>query len=566
MILPPPALRLLARRKLRGAFRKQVRRLRSPSGAIFAAVGFVVLGAWLASIVASALVGEPSSTDPELLRYKARFWGLLLLVLSLSGSLNHRGLYLPKEEIEPLFSAPVSRSDLVRYRLFVHLGRSAFASLFLGLLVLVRTPNPLFGFVGVFLGVQTLGVVGQAAAISSGAIERRFFDRVAKGPALFLVYGLLLFGLLLFLADLLGKSDGGELGGLMAGLDLGQLAQHPVVARLSWPFEPWAQVIAAESLGAFLAWSALCVALWVLAVELTARLPVDFRELSLETSASVAERIRRHRRSGGGASASSVSRAAAGWRVPWLFGRGPLGALAWRKSVSIVRKARGTFFISIFVLGFLTLLATVLFDGETGPEVLGGSVLIATLGTVYLCGGLRFDFREDLDRMESIKTWPVPPARIFAACLLPQVALVAVLLSAAILARAGFTGSFHPGLLGVLGGLPLLVMAWVAIDNVVFLLAPVRFAPGQEGTLQNAGRAMVLMFLRALFLFVVGIPLALVWMLLRYALEDLVQLDVAQAAGLATAAAALLLALVDGGLIWLGGRALRRFDVARDRG
>ena len=35
--------------------------------------------------------------------------------------------------------------------------------------------------------------------------------------------------------------------------------------------------------------------------------------------------------------------------MPWLFGRGPFGALAWRKLVSILRKARGGRMVSVSV-------------------------------------------------------------------------------------------------------------------------------------------------------------------------------------------------------------------------
>ena len=47
-----------------------------------------------------------------------------------------------------------------------------------------------------------------------------------------------------------------------------------------------------------------------------------------------------------------------------------------------------------------------------------------SVGTLYLCAGLRFDFREDLDAMESLKAWPVRPWRVFLATLLPEVVLV----------------------------------------------------------------------------------------------------------------------------------------------
>ncbi len=563
MILPPPALRLLARRKLRGVVRKQLRRVRTPAGAAFAILGGLVLLLWLGSIVFGFAVGSRDVADPDDARTLVRVGGLFLAVLSLTGALNYRGLYVPREEIEPLFSAPVSRADLVRYRLYVNMGRSLFATLIFGLLVLGRVPSPLYGFLGVFLALQTLGVVGQCAAILAGRAEKRLVERFRGLPTLLLVVLAIGGGCAILIPTLVdGIGDGPP-----AWLDSGRehLADSPLVAALTLPIEPWARAITAATLAEFAPWGVFCFALWILAFEGTARLPIDFRELSLETSASVAERIRRARRSGGGASASRISRRAAGWRVPWLFGRGPMGALAWRKTVSIVRKARGTLTVSILVLAFLTMFSTVLLDGAARRDVLAGATVIALVGTIYLSAGLRFDFREDLDAMERIRTWPLPPRRVFLGMLVPQVCLVTLLLEVAVLLRCLLSGSFPPGVLLIVLALPLVAFAWIAIDNALFLLVPVRFVPGQEGTLQNAGRALVMMFVRLLFLVVVGGPAATAGVLAYVGVEDGLGAGEAAAGMAAALAVSAVLLLADLGLVFLGGLALGRFDVARDR-
>jgi hypothetical protein len=99
----------------------------------------------------------------------------------------------------------------------------------------------------------------------------------------------------------------------------------------------------------------------------------------------------------------------------------------------------------------------------------------------------------------------------------------------------------------------------------VFLFAPVRFVPGQEGLLQNAGRGIVLMLLRAVLLaltmVLAGGP---AWGVHQGALH--LGLEPRSALGAALAAFFLGLLLVDVALVGLGGVVLRRFDVARDRG
>lgn len=564
-----PALRLLARRKFRGGLRRQWRRLRTPSGALFLILGLATFGLWFVALTAGGLVA-PQASDPGDLRVPVRLGGLLLVVIAITGSLNHRGLYLPKEEIERLFGAPIKRADLVRYRLLVNTGRAIFAGLIFGAALGVRMPSPLFAFLGVFVAMQTLPVVGQACAILAGTLEKRWAERFTSWPARVVMVGSVLIGCALFVVLVVGRGVREVvalewLADLVPG-DLPSLWENPIVVAVTLPLAPWANAITASSWSEFGPWFLLCVFLWAFFFEGTARLPVDFRELSLETSASVAERLRRHRRVGGGASAGKVWKAAAGLRVPWLFGRGPAGALAWRKGVAIVRKARGTLWVSSLVLVFLTLFATNMGAEMEETGSLGGAVFLAVLGCIYLCAGLRFDFRDDLDRMEIIKSWPVAPTKLFIAMLLPEVVLVSVLLTTGVLAQGLLLGDLQPATGGVVAMVPAFVLLWVALDNAVFLFAPVRFVPGQDGALHNAGRAAVMMVLRGLLLGVVGGLIVLSVMALAWLLGRVLEWEEELALTLALAVAWLELVLAAFGLCWIGGRMLRRFDVARDRG
>jgi hypothetical protein len=292
---------------------------------------------------------------------------------------------------------------------------------------------------------------------------------------------------------------------------------------------------------------------------------VDYRELSLQTAADVAKRLNRMRRSGG-ASATQVSKSAAGWRVPWLFGRGRFGAIAWLKTGSIVRKARGTLVVSLAILSLITFGASALLRTGRGEGLEPGvSILMAFFGCIYLCGGLRFDFREDLDRMEFLKTCPAPAWVVFVATIAPQTVLVSLMMIAAVILKSVITG-IYPSALGPIAlGIPLLCYTWIAIDNVVFLAAPIRYVAGQDTVLQNAGRAVVMMFLRFLILLGIAVSVAIPVGL------GLVAKEVAPSLGMAAVAAGAVLGVVAwcvecGVLAAAGAWQLRRFDVARDRG
>lgn len=564
-----PALRRLAWLRLRGLLRRQRRRLRRPAGWLLALAGLAVVGLWIAALLWSPVRGSPSGLTPERLEVLVRCAGLLLLFLTGLGALSHRGLYLPGEEVERLFAAPLSRQDLVRYRLLVGGARSLLGSMVLGLVAVRRLPSPLWGMLGVFLAAQTLPVVGQTLSVLLGDAENRLQRFLSSRPlallrtAAFVVFVAVVAGV----AALLAFDTRGELARMAEsiGLEGGLfgLLDRPWLVRATLPLAPWSAMITAPDARAFVGPFAFCaLVLWGL-VQLVSRLNVDFRELSLSTSADVARRIQRARKVGGVASGSRASRGGVGARVPWVFGRGPSGAVAWRKSCSILRKARGTLWTSLLIVGGLTFAALQIdrggFDGG-----LGGSLLIGGVGTFYLCAGLRFDFREDLDSMESIKAWPVRPWRVFLATLLPEVVLVSGLLVAAMLLRRLPAGEVGAKTWMVACAVPVTTLVWAAIDNAVFLFAPVRMTPGQEGALQHIGRQIGLFAVRmaGLALALAGAGAALSSHLLLRELDW----PPLRAAVVATALFAAVVCAEVVGLIALGGRLLARFDVARDRG
>jgi len=561
-----PALALLLRLKLRGILRRQARRLRTPKGIALTLLGLCAFGAWLTALLFSFLQ-DPRTLAPDLAEGRVRAFALLFALLSLSSALTNRGLFLPKSEIERLFSAPLARSELVRYRLLAGALRSLLGGVAFGLFAARRMPNPPLAFVGIVLALQTLPVLNQALAIGLGSLGPRaaaWLRRVGSGLLLVTVVVLGAGAMWISSERVPGEMPilGGVLESLLAsGSDpLG----HPALATATTIFVPWARLITADSLAAFWPWFVLALVLHGLAFEGTARLAGDFRETSLSTAARTAARRERMAR-GGGVAATRVSGDAARWRVPWLFGRGPLGALAWRKCAGLVRKARGTLWLSLIALAFITLMAHFALDASSPDEARATPVLIAVLGTIYLCSGLRFDFREELERMDVIKSWPVGPARVFLATLVPQVVLVSLLVGATVLLQSLAAGHFGAHVVGVIVCLPFLVFTWVALDNVVFLFAPVRIVPGQDGFVQNAGRRMLQMALLGAVVAVMGtLGFLAFWAASAFVIGPL---QGSEDAALLTGALGVLVELVlcAGVLALVGGAVLRRFDVARDR-
>ncbi|MBM3976534.1 MAG: hypothetical protein FJ299_06040 [Planctomycetes bacterium] len=567
MIVPPAPLRLLARRKFRGWFRKQLRRARTPGGVVLALIGLLVIGAWVAWLLASLVLARGLGSIGADVSNAARGVGFFAALFATINALSMRGLYIPREEIELLFSTPLARADLVRHRLWVSGMRSSIGGLFMGLFIAIEAPVATYAVLAAVFGLWTLAAWSQGIAILAGALERRLLDRLTRvtrwlGVALFagLVLGLLAWATAdesNWLTALRQRAQAGLPGGRLSGL----LELEPL-RTLVLPVEPWARLAAAPSLAAGLPWLLLCLALWALAIEVVARLPIDFRELSLETSSNVAERIRRSRRSGGAVSAGKVSPSGALRRVPWFFGRSALGAIAWRKSAGVVRRARGTLFMSLLMILLLSFLVRGM-GGDDERAALVRSIFFAVLGTLYLCNGLRFDFREDLGRMAAMKSWPVGSWGLFCATLLPEWTLVSLLLCGALFVLNLSYGGLSLELAPVFLAVPMLVAYWITVDNIVFLLAPFRTTPGQDGVLQNAGRALLMglvrMLVYALFAGTIGLAFVGTWTLL-----PLLGVDERSAFALATLAGGGVGCVGAAALTWIGGRALARFDVARE--
>jgi len=552
-----PALSLLLRLKFVGFWRKQLRRLKTWKGALFALFGAGLIAVWIASFVlrdSRMNIVRSAPDDVELLIECAM---LALTAVTLSNAIGFRGLYIPAAEIETLFSAPVSRGALIRMRVLTSLMRSLVGACFAGLAPARMAPHALYGFAGAFTAFLWFPILGQGVSILLGDAENRFASRLASLPHRALRVVLLAGVLIVFLSYASQSPDAIE-APLTAFEFVRSLSERPVVGALLALFKPWARAVSATSASEF--WPAFGASTAILAATFVAvtRLNTDYRETALATSADVARRLARMRRGlgVGGVEARKLPLAA---RTPWLFGRGPFGAIAFRKTASILRKARGGLLFGVIVVAAVTVFASRISDAPQNEWV--GALMVAGFGTFYLCLGLRFDFREDVDVLASIRAWPVASWRIFLATITPQVVLATSLVLAGVAATLARSKHVDARSFLAVAAVPLLVSAWVAIDNIAFLLAPSRSTPGQDGALQHAGRAFVLMLLRALALMLVIVPAAAP----AVAASVVFEWSAERALWLGAAGGGLAMLLEIGGLIWLGGVVLRRFDVARDR-
>ncbi len=191
--------------------------------------------------------------------------------------------------------------------------------------------------------------------------------------------------------------------------------------------------------------------------------------------------------------------------------------------------------------------------GESMVAPLAGSVVGLSIMLTRL---VPFDFRGDLDQMDWLKALPLPATAIAAGQLVTPVVLMTAfhLGSLAILGLLAKSG--HAVLLSLAPFSVLVNVLVLAVDNLLFLLAPARLHPATGASFQFFGRTVVEMLVKFILL-ALGIAVAVGPAALAYFLcgrSWIAGLAVAWVLLLATALAMVL------AVAW----AFRRFDVSLD--
>jgi len=489
-----PALVLLLRLKRRAYWRGFKRRLSTKRGRLFAFAGALFTLLWLGAM---SLGPSARQASADFALPTARYILTFFAFLSAGSALLYRGLYMPEDEIERLFSAPLSRPDLVRYRLLTSFGREILFAVFIGILLARRMPRPEFAFLGSLLSMWAITCGSKGLSILVGDAHQkgaRLISRIPRGWLRLLV-GVGLWAV--FALAVMGIGDS-ELSDAAPRSLMSIVGDTTWLNWVSFPSLPWARAISASTLSEFLPAFGLCLVLTALLFEIAARIPSDFRELSLQTSAEV--NLKRAR--AGTTSAMSVS--ANRRHLPFVLGRSQFGSIFWMRLTSIIRRARGALIFSVAITGFGAYFISTVFDSAHTEGLVG----LGLMCLIYMSAGLRFDFRSDLDHLESMRAWPVSAAKVFAASILPLVCWESLLFWAALIALR-LAGFFHADQMIPCAVLfPPVAIFWVGMENILFLLNPVRIEPGQGAAMQHTGRRLILLLLRMALL---AIGAGLVW-------------------------------------------------------
>lgn len=478
---------LLTKGTLRGMFR----RANTVRGVLLLVFTLGIAALMVLPAVAAALVRN----DPDVPSFHTwlepylpfMILGLCLLVLFTSAT--ERAFYFNPAEVDFLFPAPLDRRDLLVYKLAKMVAASFILAIFVSTTSLIFFRSFFPALVGIWLTLIFIQLLGLIAALLSQIVIEQAYTITRKFALLAIV--LLLLAGIVEVYSRIGVPSAIELARTFRQTWAGTIVLAPFLA---FSFA----IMAGRAFPDLALWGSLCAGIDLGLFILIVRLDADYLESAAAVSQKVYEQVQRARQSGGFViSASSKGKRFRLPPLPWLGGAGPI---AWRQILLAVRTSRAMILTFVILGAFFGGWTAATSRGFRGAGAWSGMALGMLAYLTFLCSfQLPWAFRGDIDHIDSLKTLPIRPLVLAGGELAGGISvLLAMQLSVVVL--FGLLG-MSPPILATVAVFALPVDALLlAINNVIFLIYPVRFVPSGAADFQFMGRAMVFMLLQMLAL------------------------------------------------------------------
>lgn len=502
---------------------------------IFGVIAAVMFLVWFGA-AALGSAAQPARSADDILALLPVYLTLFALLPVVLGN-DDRAIAFSQAEIAFLFPGPFRRRDLVLFKMV----KLSLGSLIGGLIFanMLRRYSGSFanGVAGATLALIFINLWATLVALLRGVVEERVYAGIRKGMLAALLIGAA--------AIVWSVQDSAS-----PTAELRRLASSMPARIALAPAGVFAHVFAAASAGESLLWVLACLGMIAVALLLVLAMDKGYMEAALAASQRRQTKIWSRAR---GAPVPS-DRPARTLRLPDLKMLGPARAIVRKQLITAFRTSRGWMIAMVVALGYGYFMSRMINKSPDTPVVVG--MLPALLVIVgFLPQALRFDFRSDLDNMDTLKALPVSGRAVTLAEMAVPCALLSLLGWLIACGAAVFADLPLPVLLMVILGTPPIALWVIGLENLMFLLMPTRLYSQGQASMVLSGRRLVLM-LAKLGLFVVGGGVVGgvcfgVW--------------TASKSGVATFAAGWGAVALIGALIVLGAaRAFARFDVSAD--
>lgn len=547
----PSALLLLIRLQVKGFFRRMVRRARGVRGILLSIVGGLFLVAWLGGQALSfAFANRNVHVDVSATQHTYPVVILGMSLLFIIGSTGGKGVLFTAAETDQLFPGPFSRRQLLLYR-FLRRGLvSLIGALFWGFWTRSHSVSWVASYVPTVLLLWFFQALGMAANMAFLSVSERITGKTARNVLLALTGALCLAAIYLVPPPPpldLRATTLPAIEDTPVVVMLRSLRDSPITQTLAMPFRPFAYAMTAPTWAGLAGWSVASALLLAATLAVAIWLDADYLEVSANTAAKLQARIASARRG-----KIAVTPTSAKVRFPAVPRLGGAGAIFWRQATTAVRSSR--LMIIILLAACPAVVPLMLAKGVEDPT----PVVFSIVGMITLLGGqlFRFDFRADIDRMDTLKALPISPLAIVAGQLASPMFLMVAIQWLLFATLAVVRHDRTPIALACIAFAPLVSLLFTGLENLAFLLFPIR-AAAAPGDLTVMARNMINMLGKFLALGLAGGLAAGSGFLVHLATDMIVpSLAVAWLVGAALTA----------GLVPLVAMAFAAFDVSEQSG
>ncbi|HET6251305.1 MAG TPA: putative ABC exporter domain-containing protein [Tepidisphaeraceae bacterium] len=466
-----PALYKLIGLQTRGIFRRMTRGGKSPARIVVFVLGALICAGWL-MLAAAPRMNKP--IDPGRVEAIMPLGLLGICIITAVTSAGDKAIAFTPGEVDQLFPGPFTRRELLAYKLLKSTLGAVLTAAILSVIMLKYARWWPACFAAVFLVLLLIQWFSIVLLLAGQAVGEAAYSRMRR----FIIIGA---GALIFVGArtwIAAGAGGGESA-------IYQFRGSPVGRFVLAPFDPFARLMTANNTGQVLHWAILAAILDAGLVLLVFLLDAHYIETAIGASERRYAKIQRLR---SGSVLSMSSKKTANWHLPMFPFAGGAGPIAWRQLTSAGRNSRGLLLLLVIVaIGAAPTLA--------GHGVQSIHLLIGVMGWLtFLCSSmLSFDFRGDVDKIESLKALPLRNWAVSAGQLVAPVVLLTIL-HVLMLGIAAFAVPAYRNYL--FAAIPLMLplnALLFASENLIFLLFPSRPAAVSPGDFQVMGRKFIFM-------------------------------------------------------------------------
>jgi hypothetical protein len=482
----PPALWTLLRLNFRATLRRMLRGVRTPRGLTFLLLSLLCIVAWGGSALFRAMAMP--RTDPQTFRIFAPMAMLVFCVGNLVTSVSENAVAFTAAEVDFLFPGPFSRRDLLRFKIIKTAIGTIFTALILSIVLLRYCAFWFACLVGIWLAVQFMQLFSMAVVMIGQTMGERMYSAARRGLLLGVV-ALAIIAAAPALASALHQGPA-EFARQVRATTAGKV--------LLGPFVVFARAITAQSwYPQLVGWGSAALLIDLAMFTLVVGLDANYLAAADAASQRRYERMQRLRRGGAGAMSSPRQANLHVRPLPWLGGAGPI---AWRQLVSALRSSRRLLILLLIIAASVSMV--VLKNRGQGDSMASAFVGVAVWMNLFFVAMLKFDFRDELDRLDMLRSLPLRPFSVAAGELVAPV-LVLTLLQALLLGAVVIANpSAWPLVLAAAAFAVPFNLLLVGIENLLFLMYPLRAAGLIAGDMQLFGRQMVVFLCKFLLLFI----------------------------------------------------------------